>query len=68
MSWYNTEDWIHVDEYADVVQERDELKRQLKVADEDTLWLEQTNTQLRQELDYLKAEIKYLEEKLGATV
>ena len=47
MSWYNQEDWVHIDDYADVVAERDELKRQLKIADEDELYLEGQISELR---------------------
>ena len=47
MSWYNQEDWVHIDDYADVVAERDELKRQLKVADEDERYLEEQISELK---------------------
>lgn len=47
MSWYNQEDWVHIDDYADVVAERDELKRQLKVADEDERYLEEQIAELK---------------------
>ena len=47
MSWYNQEDWVHIDDYSDIVAERDELKRQLKVADEDERWLEEQIQELK---------------------
>lgn len=47
MSWYDKEDWVHIDDYAELREECDELKRQLKVADEDELWLEQQIQELK---------------------
>lgn len=66
MSYHNQEDWVHIDDYADALNRIEELERMLKAADEDEAWLEQQNKELRQELDYARSEIKYLEEKLGA--
>ena len=44
---YYKEDWVHIDDYAELQAECEELKRQLKVADEDELWMEQQIAELR---------------------
>lgn len=67
MSYYNKEDWVHIDDHIDALNRIEELERMLKAADVDEAWLEQQNKELRQELDYAKSEIRYLEEKLGVS-
>ena len=71
MSWYNSEDWVHIDDYSDVVAERDELRRQLKVADEDELYLEQKIQELEDckkalttKIHALEQDIKWLESRV----
>lgn len=49
MSWYDKEDWVHIDDYAELREECDELKRQLKVADEDEAYLEQRIDELQED-------------------
>ena len=65
MSYRNQEDWVHIDDHVDALNRIEELERMLKAADVDEAWLEQQNKELRQELDYAKSEIKYLESKLA---
>ena len=71
MSWYNSEDWVHIDDYGDVVAERDELKRQLKVADEDEMYLEQKIQELEDckkalttKIHALEQDIRWLEKRV----
>jgi len=71
MSWYNSEDWVHIDDYGDVVAERDELRRQLKVADEDEMYLEQKIQELEDckkalttKIHNLEQDIKWLEKRV----
>jgi enterochelin esterase-like enzyme len=68
MSYRNQEDWVHIDDHVDALNRIEELERMLKAADVDEAWLEQQNKELRQELDYAKSEIKYLESKLAEVV
>ena len=68
MSYRNQEDWVHIDDHVDALNRIEELERMLKAADIDEAWLEQQNKELRQELDYAKSEIKYLESKLAEVV
>lgn len=62
MAWYNTEDWVHVDDYASIVEERDELKRQLHVASEDEAYLEQRIEELEESKKILMVKIHALEQ------
>ena len=68
MSYYGKEDWVPIEDHIDALDRIEELERMLKAADEDEAWLEQVNSQLRQDLDAAKAEIKYLEEKIGELI
>jgi enterochelin esterase-like enzyme len=68
MSYRNQEDWVHIDDHVDALNRIEELERMLKAADVDEAWLEQQNKELRQELDYAKSEIRYLESKLAEVV
>lgn len=68
MSYRNQEDWVHIDDHVDALNRIEELERMLKAADVDEAWLEQQNKELRQELDYAKSEIRYLEAKLSEVI
>jgi phage shock protein A len=49
MSWYNKEDWVHVDEYGELEDQIKELERQLRVASEDEAYLEQRIDELQED-------------------
>lgn len=69
MSYFEQDDWVHVDTYFEAIAKIEELERMLKSADIDEAWLEQQNKELRQQLDYARSEIKDLELELAkATV
>lgn len=68
MSYRNQEDWVHIDDHVGALNRIEELERMLKAADVDEAWLEQQNKELRQELDYAKSEVRYLESKLAEVV
>ena len=69
MSYFEQDDWVHVDTYFEAIAKIEELERMLKSADIDEMWLEQQNKELRQQLDYARSEIKDLELELAkATV
>lgn len=64
MSYHNQEDWVHVDDYHELVEKVEELERQLKVADEDEAWLEKTIEELREDNKHLKQTIYSLNEDI----
>lgn len=49
MGWFNREDWVHIDDYGELEDEIKELKRQLQVADEDEMYLEQRIDELQED-------------------
>ena len=61
MSYYNQEDYVHIDAYGELQDQLIEAQRELKGANEDADFFEKENETLKMQLAYLEAKCKTLE-------
>lgn len=61
MSYYNQEDFVHIDAYGELQDQLIEAQRELKGANEDADFFEKENEHLKMQLAYLESKCKTLE-------
>lgn len=61
MSYYNQEDFVHIDAYGELQDQLIEAQRELKGANEDADFFEKENEHLKMQIAYLESKCKTLE-------
>ncbi len=61
MSYYNHEDYVHIDAYGELQDQLIEAQRELKGANEDADFFEKENETLKMQIAYLESKCKTLE-------